>query len=100
MRTQIDELAATLADMQALLADAPAHMVPILEQQISWARDTLSLFGSDVPGVPEALQWAEHEQGIADERTSVERLDRPPDPVRHRFVDRRAASGSSRKKWM
>lgn len=62
MTTELDELKAALADMQAALADAPNEMRSILEQQINATRDTLRLLEGTTPVARELLQLTEDEQ--------------------------------------
>lgn len=74
MTTQMNELAATLADMEALLDEAPAQMRSALEEQIACARETLALFGSEMPAVREPVQWTGEQKRFLEARTSTELL--------------------------
>lgn len=62
MTTDADELNAALADLQAMLADAPADMRSTLELQIASVRDTLRLFESVPPAAREPLQLTDDEK--------------------------------------
>ncbi len=78
----MNELAATLADMEALLNGAPEQMRSEIEEQIAWARETLLLFGSEMPTESEPVQWAGDERRFLEARTSAELLGWRPDHMR------------------
>lgn len=83
MTTDMDELKAALADMQAALADAPEDMRAILEQQINAVRDTLRLAAAVTPVAREPLQLTEDEQRFFAVRAPAPLPDWLPDDLRH-----------------
>lgn len=87
MTTQNDELAASLAELEAMQADAPDEMRPILAQQIASMRETLRLLASVTPVEREPVALTPDEQRFFATRAPVEVPAWLPDDLRRESFD-------------